>query len=648
MKTSLRRLRGFALHRNHDSKDKSNHNYSHSHRHRHHQEQQQQPQKRPIDQFDELARASMDMNDMRSCYDSLFSAAAAIANSAYEFSESLREIGTCLLEKTALNDDEESGRVLLMLGKVQFELHKVVDDYEMKRQCDEKRNLYEYMRARQKDKGRSRSGKESFSSQELQEAHDDFDEEATLFVFRLKSLKQGQSRSLLTQAARHHAAQLSFFRKALKSLEAIEPHVKLVAEQQHIDYQFKGLDDEEGEDADDDDDGELSFDYGQCDSSQESVSPSRSSMQLDAVDITFPQVAAVDSSKDISGKQHRNSFSFSDFPKTISQSAPLFPDMGPDPEKIKQLRQSSTRKYYTYVLPTPVDTKTKKPAEEPSKAVPQTPHGPTHKSWHSNSLEEKKNDKNLGDENISGPTILNIRSIVGERNKNTMSTGMPPLAEGLSPTKLEAHAVSDAKKMSRHAFSGPLIRNPDYTKPSPSGPRSSSEHLLPFSGPILRGPPRSSSPKVSPSTSPPFMSSPRISELHELPRPPSKMPFRSTRPTSLIGHSEPLSRGRELPYTSNHMTSNTASPLPAPPQTVTRSFSIPSRGQGLRERVHMPTLTEAHSSEMTEAASSPPLTLISLTSTPPVLAASVSLLQDGQRHGCCYCMSGKGFHTLHL
>lgn len=47
--------------------------------------------------------------------------------------------------------------------------------------------------------------------QQLQMAHDEYDEEATLFVFRLKSLKQGQSRSLLTQAARHHAAQVFFF-----------------------------------------------------------------------------------------------------------------------------------------------------------------------------------------------------------------------------------------------------------------------------------------------------------------------------------------------------------------------------------------------------------------------------------------------------
>ena len=73
------------------------------------------------------------------------------------------------------------------------------------------RNVYEYMLMRHKEKGRSKSGKgENFSVQQLQVAHDEYDEEATLFVFRLKSLKQGQSRSLLTQASRHHAAQVSF------------------------------------------------------------------------------------------------------------------------------------------------------------------------------------------------------------------------------------------------------------------------------------------------------------------------------------------------------------------------------------------------------------------------------------------------------
>lgn len=85
--------------------------------------------------------------------------------------------------------------------------------------------------------------------------------------------------------------QLCFFKKALKSLEAIEPHVKFVTEQQHIDYQFSGLEDEDGDDGnenDDDDDelsdvfddGELSFDYGQNDHEQDGFSTARNSMEV--------------------------------------------------------------------------------------------------------------------------------------------------------------------------------------------------------------------------------------------------------------------------------------------------------------------------------------------------------------------------------
>lgn len=183
------------------------------------------------------------------------------------------------------------------------------------------RDVYEYMVTRYRDRGRSKGGKgETFSLQQLQSARDEYDEEATLFVFRLKSLKQGQSRSLLTQAARHHAAQvhpiplfpknheflfvsfyvdtssfyytpkqLCFFTKAVKSLETVEPHVKSVTEQQHIDYHFNGLeeeDDDDGDDGDEDDDGydenddgELSFDYGQNEQERD-VSTSRNSMEV--------------------------------------------------------------------------------------------------------------------------------------------------------------------------------------------------------------------------------------------------------------------------------------------------------------------------------------------------------------------------------
>lgn len=62
---------------------------------------------------------------------------------------------------------------------------------------------------------------------------------------------------------------MNFFRKGLKSLEAVDPHVRMIAERQHIDYQFSGLEDDGGENDNNDDGndfdviegGELSFDY---------------------------------------------------------------------------------------------------------------------------------------------------------------------------------------------------------------------------------------------------------------------------------------------------------------------------------------------------------------------------------------------------
>jgi len=164
---------------------------------------------------------------------------------------------------------------------------------EMKQQCDMKREAYEAMRASYREKGKSRHSKiESYSTEQLQTSFAEYQEDAALFIFRLKSLRQGQFHSLLTQASRHHAAQLSFFRRGLKCLEALEPQVKAIAEKQHIDYQFSGLEDDVSDNGDYSsdqdgcsDNGDLSFDYEINDKDQDFL-PSRGSMDLDKRDVT--------------------------------------------------------------------------------------------------------------------------------------------------------------------------------------------------------------------------------------------------------------------------------------------------------------------------------------------------------------------------
>ncbi|RZC83809.1 hypothetical protein C5167_046591 [Papaver somniferum] len=171
------------------------------------------------------------MQDMKKCNDTILyaAAAAAAANSAFVFSESLREMGTCLLEQ---NDDGQIGNVLRMLIKVQFGLQELVDSYRshifqtatsesiltqlktvehMKQWCDEKRNLYQGLSTAQRENEKTRSFKgETVSLQKLQEASEEYEREAICFVFRLNSLKERQNQNLLKQAVQHHAAQVNY------------------------------------------------------------------------------------------------------------------------------------------------------------------------------------------------------------------------------------------------------------------------------------------------------------------------------------------------------------------------------------------------------------------------------------------------------
>ncbi|KAF8108833.1 hypothetical protein N665_0104s0147 [Sinapis alba] len=606
MKTSLRRLRGVL--NKHESKDRRDLRF--------------------LVQKDELAQASQDVQEMRDCYDSLLSAAAATANSAYEFSESLRELGACLLEKTALNDDEESGRVLLMLGKLQFELQKLVDKYrshifqtitvpsesllnelriveEMMRLCDDKRNVYEGMLTRQREKGRSKGGKgETFSAQQIQQAHEEYDNETTLFVFRLKSLKQGQTRSLLTQAARHHAAQLCFFKKALNSLEEVEPHVQMVTESQHIDYHFSGLEDDDGDDGiennDEDDsevndDGELSFEYRVNDKEQNADSSPSVSSQLGQSDITFPLVAGLNTAQESEEANYRRSRSVRRDVRIESQSAPLFAENRtmPPSEKLLRMRSSLTRKFSTYALPTPVETATRSPSSITSlgnnkMASSNSAKAKTKNIWYSSPLETR------GPAKVSSRPMTALKEqVLRESNKNTSSRLPRPLSDGLLYSRIGS--------LKRRSFSGPIT-----SKPLPNKPLSSTPRL--YSGPIPRNP-VSKLPKVSsssPTASPTFVSTPKISELHELPRPPCS----SAKSSKAFGYSAPLVSKSQL--LSKPLTSTPASPLPIPP-AITRSFSIPTSNLRATE------LDMSKTSLCTNkiGTPSPPLTPMSLIHPPP-------------------------------
>ncbi|XP_078156455.1 uncharacterized protein At2g33490-like isoform X1 [Carex rostrata] len=578
MKSPLRKFRGFGRH---EAREVASHKT-----------------RPPPSQPDELVHASEEVQGMRNCYDSLLSAAAATVNSVYEFSEALEEMGTCLLEKTALNDDEESGRVLMQIGKAQFELQEIVDTYrsniihtitnpsesllkelqtveEMKRQCDDKREYYNYVLASYMERGRlrhiSRGSAENYSSEDVQVALQDYQDEAALFVFRLKSLQQGQFRSLLTQAARHYAAQLSFFRKGLKHLEAVEPHVKAVAEQQHIDYHFAKLDDEDDDDEngseiyndddgeDDEDDDDFSMDAGSDHHSgdgQTSFKHRSNDLPISGNSMEIDQVNQIADPEPLKEYRKENISQFSDTrsiePKSnpISQSAPLFAinptqTQSADPyERFRNMRPSSTRKCFSYALPVPDENISAK--------------ANTTVSASTNTSTSTGTGTDTNTPSTNNQPKPNSSPVAGPAKPASLYHSSPlPKHYSFKPASFSKSGPlrMPPQKIRREAYSGPI--RPGYTTNTTSAqfPRSTSPKL--FARPT-QPPPRTAS-------------SPLISELHELPRPPMAGRTAPVRSSQLVGYSGPLMPRRPS------VTTSRASPLPTPPEpTLTRTYSIPS------------------------------------------------------------------------
>ncbi|XP_065042536.1 uncharacterized protein At2g33490 isoform X2 [Musa acuminata AAA Group] len=595
MKSPLRMFRGLKLGRQEAKEEKQQH--------------------RPPMNMDDLIQATQDMQDMRSCCDSILSASATTANNAHEFSEALEELGTCLLKKTALNDDEDSGRALMMMGKAQFALQKIFDVYrihilrtmdkpsrsllrelevveELKRLCDNKREIYKNMLAAHRVKGRSKYSKcESISSKELQEAQANYEEKAALFVFRLKTLKKNQFQSLLKQATSHHAAQLSFFRKGLKTLEMVESYVGAVAERHHIDYH---------------DNGELSFDYQKNFQEKNVIYTSRNSIE------ESPEKSQLD--------MHWR-------PGYCCQSAPIFAVKKPDSTEKIGKPSLSTRKFCSYVLPTPVDDRP--PESSPSTA----PYLETKGSWstplwHSSPLEAKNTVKDFKASELPNPTKSLKNSIPRESNIYSGPISMPSyFSEKLSVPQYNRQTAFGMNNLKRQAFSGPLrsksfsskplFSSPDYRPVEfPSVVSSAPQHMLKPQSYVSR--------KVAPKTSSPPVSSIKISELHELPRPPVDSE-KTTGLSNLVGYSGPLVSKSQVLTARRNMPSDfsyKASPLPPPLEPMDRSFSIPSNSQ----RIPIPTFARLLASPCNpvtiEEITSPPLTPLSLVTRLPVSTIS--------------------------
>ncbi|XP_064983240.1 uncharacterized protein At2g33490-like isoform X2 [Musa acuminata AAA Group] len=596
-------------------------------KHQGHEAKEGKKQHRARTNQEELVQNTRDLQDLKSCYDSILSAAATTANNAHEFSEALEELGTCFLEKTALNDDEDSGRALMMMGKAQFKLQKLFDVYrvhilqtmekpsrsllrelqvveEMKRLCDAKREIYRNSLEAHRGKWMLRYSKSgTFSSKELQEAQANYEEEENMFMFRLKSLKKGQFQSLLTQATRHHAAQLTFFKKGLKMLEMVESHVKAIAERHHIAYQFSDLEDDVSDYDDDDDD---DYDYGGSDVGELSFDYKKN---FQGKNVIYTSQNSIEESID---RSRLDMLSFSCRPGYSSQSAPIFADKKLDLTEKTETPPLSTRKFHSYVLPTPVGDRN--PESNPGTAPCVEKNDCSPPLWNSSPLEAKRPVKDFRERELSSPTTFK-NSVLRGSNINSGPISMPSyFSEKPSMPQINQKTAYDTNNFRRQAFSGPLTSKRFSSKPIVSTPDYRSSVEFPPVGSSASQhvfKPQSSPPhKETHRTSPPPVSYPKISELHELPRPPFGSE-KSTGASTLIGYSGPLVSRSKVLNARNNMPSDVSykTSLPAPFVHISRSFSIPSNSQRISMLTAARLLESPHNLVTVEEITSSPLAI---------------------------------------
>lgn len=317
-------------------------------------------------------------------------------------------------------------------------------------------------------------------------------------------------------------------------------------------------------------------------------------------------------------------FTFSRRPGAGSKSAPIFADKKFDlSDKMKETQPLSTRKFHSYVLPTPCEAKdsdSMRPVNKFSADHLESKGGRPTQLWYSSPLVANKPLKDPTDNELSSPSrVKKAQSVLRESNINSGPIHMPPpFVEGIPWLQFDPRSVSNTEKNERQFLSGPLPGKAWSSKVmfSATDCRSSVDYSPIFFAKSARIPTKQPmmSSKVSPGTSSPI-SAAKITELHELPRPPTSL-ANPARPSNLIGYSGPLIPRRQVLVATNRMPSNaspTASPLPAPPAPMDRSFSIPS---GCHRKLVLPAtkLLEApHNPDLTEEVSSPPLTPISLT-----------------------------------
>lgn len=594
MKSSLKKLRDFTLSK-HGPKEKRP---VVDHRHE------------LAEETDAMKTGMQVLKDMREQYDDLLDAARSILGSSYDFSRSIQEMASYMVEMFGKIGDGETGSIFSMLGKVQYEISKLLDQYtahvsqtiirptenllkelqsveEIKGQYEEKRQSYNQMRL-QKPKGRGKKG--DALDQQLMIIKEELNNQAMMLDLRFQSLKRGQELSLVTQAARHHTAQVHLFGKGLELLNVVESDVKHLSSELHIDTTLS--------------EGDVGFhmDEDNLEADTEVLGNEDEEESIPSTPSSF-QPMTTERSKGASSRAMSTAKTW----ENTSKSAPLHPSLYSGTNNAASVQDSllerpSGNAVTTYALPSPAGSNarfynqatTANISEEPYlNECPELSRMRAGGLASTTPIHEAKGPTELS--NVEAYRLSDPRQAIFREEetyawKENQSYLPKAHLTNRSPNHTRTASYTeevDRLPVSSYGHSGPLVSKPrsSYKRMTGNAEAVLAVEPLHKSGSVGRSsaPWGFVSPKISPcaplvlSHQSPHQSPPLISELHKLPTPPPP------KLEAIIAHSEALGMTNAEPGRKS---------IPTPPvplsalAVVKKSRSIPSSVNFARNLQH--------------------------------------------------------------
>ncbi|XP_024380659.1 uncharacterized protein [Physcomitrium patens] len=574
----------------------------------------------PTEDAELVTNGMKDIRSIQKKYESLVSLSTEVSHRAYDLSTAVSDMASYFVAPGVL-DDQDIGKIFKLVGEVQFVISQSLELYashvtqtvttptenligdlrdvmETKKQYDERRQSLYHHRLRIA-KGRSKIGKTDAQEEEqLENVREQFEEVSQFLGDRLLSLRQGRPRSLITQTARHHAAQMQLFSKVLTSLHGIEPHMKQVTKELNIDRHLSSADgdvfNDEIEDDEDVSDIEHHLDdagsyFDDADEEKEHHHVREDDLGSESSEIEANSRLNMSrewSSHMASGSDRPgNSENEGDSPlprwiikgSKSAPSSPLTASQGVDDVD----RAPPT--YVSAVLPP-----TRSPPHVSDRGHSGVLYSDTRPYEHKPSTSEQTSPRHHNGTPGQTPRFQGRATKMGvpmsmfppfDPSQTTWPMPLPPpsdpppILKFPAPTAggfIAANSGAPGNKHKRYSYSGPLTSSSKPRDRAYSSDVPSSGPLRPFPSSTTWSD-QSRSPKLSPSISPSKVSPPQISELHKLPPPPlgsSSSPIAAS--SSLIAHSAPLHR-----HADRH-----ASPLPPPPLgNASQNLSVGGAGK---------------------------------------------------------------------